>query len=141
MAESVTEPRTTIDEYSNLLHNCCQQRTRGQDPFVMPYVSVSELGKYISKVENKNLSGLDGDGNQLFKLSLPYIIDLLTFIFNLCIEKNICPSQLKKINVKSAHKTNPTNYSFVKGSRKACAHLFKRLFGKVPTLSPFLVWV
>ena len=125
MAESLTEPQTTIDEYSNLVHDFCQQRTRGQEPFVMPYLSVSELGKYISKLENKNSSGLHGDGNQLFKLSLPYIIDLLTYIFNLCIEKNIGPSQLKKMNVKYADKTNPTNYNFVKGSRKACAHLFK----------------
>ena len=70
---------------------------------------------------------------------------MLTYVFNLCIEKNVFPSELKKAKVvplpKSTDKTNPTNYSFVKGSREACAHLFKRLFGKVPTLSPFLVWV
>ena len=44
-------------------------------------------------------SGLDGISNQLLKLSLPYIIDSLTYIFNLFIEKNVFPSELKKAKV------------------------------------------
>ena len=44
-------------------------------------------------------SGLDGVSNQLLKLSLPYIIDSLTYVFNLCIEKNVFPSELKKAKV------------------------------------------
>ena len=51
---------------------------------------------------------------QLLKLSLPYTIDSLTYVFNLCIEKNVFPSELKKAKVvplpKSTDKTNPTNY-------------------------------
>ena len=47
-------------------------------------------------------------------MSLPYIIDSLTCVFNLCIEKNVFPSELKKAKVvplpKSTDKTNPTNY-------------------------------
>ena len=62
----------------------------------------------------KKSSGLDGISNQLLKLSLPYIIDSLTYVFNLCIEKNVFPSELKKARVvplpKSMDKTNPTNY-------------------------------
>ena len=50
------------------------------------HISVSELGKYISRLENKKSSGLDGISNQLLKLSLPYMIDSLTCVFNLCIE-------------------------------------------------------
>ena len=46
--------------------------------FVISYLSVLELGKYISRLENKKSSGLDGISNQLLKLSLPYIIDSLT---------------------------------------------------------------
>ena len=47
---------------------------------------------------------------------MPYIIDSLTYVFNLCIEKNVFPSELKKAKVvplpKSTDKTNPnpTNY-------------------------------
>ena len=65
------------------------KKTSGQDTFVIPYFSVSELGKYISRLKNKKSSGLDGISNQLLKLSLPYIIDSLTYVFNLCIEKNV----------------------------------------------------
>ena len=110
VSESLTEPRTNVYECSNPLH----EKTSGQDPFVIPYLSVSELGKYISRLENKISSGLDGISNQLLKLSLPYIIDSLTYVFNLCIEKNVFPSELKKAKVvplpKSTDKTNPTNY-------------------------------
>ena len=47
-------------------------------------------------------------------MSLPYIIGLLTYGFNLCIEKNVFPTELQKVKVvplpKSTDKTNPTNY-------------------------------
>ena len=113
MLESLTEPRTNVYECSNPLHDFCKQKTSGQDPFVIPYLSISELGKYISRLENKKSSGLGGISNQLLKLSLPYIIDSLTYVFNLCIEKKN-PSDLKKAKViplpKSTDKTNPTNY-------------------------------
>ena len=108
------EPRTNVYECTNPLHDFCKQKTSGQDPFVIPYLSVSELGKYISRLENKKSSGLDGISNQLLKLSLPYITDSLTYVFNLCIEKNVFPSELKKAKVvslpKSTDKTSPTNY-------------------------------
>ena len=64
--------------------------------------------------KTKKSSGLDGISNQLLKWSLPCIIDKLTYVFNLRIEKNVFPSELKKAEVvplpKSADKTNPTNY-------------------------------
>ena len=41
----------------------------------------------MSRLENKKTSGLNGISNQVLKLSLPYIIDLLTYVFNLCTEK------------------------------------------------------
>ena len=92
------------------------KKTSRQDPFVVPYLSVSELDKYISRLENKKSSGLDGRSSQLLKLSLPYVTDSLTYVFNLCTEekKKKNPSELKKANVvplpKSTDKTNPTSY-------------------------------
>ena len=85
VSESLIEPRTNVYECSNPLHDFCKQKTSGQDPFVIRYLSVSELGKYISRLENFS-SGLDGIGNQLLNLSLSYIIDSLTSIFNLYVE-------------------------------------------------------
>ena len=48
------------------------------------------------KLDNKKSSGPDGITNHLLKLSLPYIIDSLTYIFNLCIEKTIIHPSLRK---------------------------------------------
>ena len=53
VSESLIEPRTNVYECSNPLHDFCKQKTSGQDPFVIPYLSVSELGKYISRLEKK----------------------------------------------------------------------------------------
>ena len=47
-------------------------------------------------------------------MSLPYIIDSIIYIFNLCIEKNHYPSEFKKAKVipfsKTRDKTNLTDY-------------------------------
>ena len=69
---------------------------------------------YKSTLENQISSGLDGISKQLLNLSLPYITDSLTYIFNLFIEKNIFPFELKKATLvllpKFKDKTNPINY-------------------------------
>ena len=57
VSESLTEPRTNVYECSNPLHDLCKQKTSGQDPFVIPYLTVSELGKYISRLEKIVWSG------------------------------------------------------------------------------------
>ena len=118
VSESLIEPRTNVYECSYPLHDFCKQKTSGQDPFVIPYLSVSDLGKYKPRLKKK-WYGQDDISNQLLKLFLSHIIDSLTYVFNLCIErrkekrgKN--PSELKKGKVvplpKSTGKTNPTNY-------------------------------
>ena len=74
MSELLIEPRTAQILYMI----SANKTTSGQDPFVILYLSVSELGKYILKQE-KNFfsSGLNGISNQLLKLSLPYVITRL----------------------------------------------------------------
>ena len=52
VSELLIEPRTNVYECSNSLHDLCKQKTSGQDPFIIPYLSVSEIGKYISRLEN-----------------------------------------------------------------------------------------
>ena len=55
-------------------------------PICHPILSVSELGKYISKLDFFfffffKSSGLDGISDQLLKLSPPYIIDSFNLIY------------------------------------------------------------
>ena len=90
------EPRTTVYECSNPLHDFCKQKTSGQDPFVIPYLSVSELGKCTSRLENKTSSGLDGISNQLLKLSLPYIAIRLHMFLTYALRKTFVCLSLKK---------------------------------------------
>ena len=65
-------------------------------------------------MDNKRSSGPDGINNHLLNLSLPYIINSRTYIFNLCIEKNHQPSGFKKAKViplsQARDKTNLTDY-------------------------------
>ena len=51
VSESLIESKTNVFECSNPLHDFCKQKTSGQDP----YLSVSELGKYILRLENKEI--------------------------------------------------------------------------------------
>ena len=80
VAEFLAKPQSDDSECSNILHEFCERKTRGEEPFVIPYISIPELGKYISKLDNKTSSGPDGFSNHLPKLSLPYIINSLTFL-------------------------------------------------------------
>ena len=53
VSESLIEPRTNVYECSNPLHDFCKQETSGQEPFVIPHLSISRTGKYMSKLEGK----------------------------------------------------------------------------------------
>ena len=57
VSESLTEPETNVYECSNPLHDFCKQKTSGQDPFVIPYLSVSELGNMYRGWKTKKSSG------------------------------------------------------------------------------------
>ena len=71
----------------------------------IPLMAVHEMGKYISGMNNKKSSGPDEISNQLLKLASPYIAGSLTYIFNLCIEQNVFPSEFQKAKVIPLAKT------------------------------------
>ena len=50
-------------------------------------------------MNNKKSFGLDEISSQLLKLASPYIAGSLTYIFNLCIEQNVFPSEFQKEKV------------------------------------------
>ena len=113
--ESLIEPRTNVYECLNPLHDFCTQNNYPERPICYPIsLRFGTRQIHVEAGKQKKSSGLDGISNQLLKLSLPYIIDSLTCVFNLCIEKNVFPSELKKAKAvplpKSTDKTNPTNY-------------------------------
>ena len=62
-------------------------------------MTVSEVGKYMSTMENNKSMGFDGINHFLLKLALPYVIQSLTCIYNLSIASNIFPKVLKNAKV------------------------------------------
>ena len=58
--------------------------------------------------------GPDNITPHLLKIALPYIVESLTYVYNLCIEQNIFQTALKNAKVVPLSKTNdlsdPSNY-------------------------------
>ena len=102
IAETLVKSRDSPD--SDKQYSCsksfvdfCQQKTKGTDPFTIPLTAVYGMGKYISGMNNKKSSGHDEISNQL--LTLASLYSTLTYIFNVCIEQNIFPSEFQKLKV------------------------------------------
>ena len=89
------------EEYqcSDELTNFCTKRLKFDDTFIIPEITAYEVGKYVSSVGSKNTSGCDGISNKIIMLSLPYIIQHLTYVYNLCITHSCFPSDLKTAKV------------------------------------------
>lgn len=87
----------------------CQDRLSDKAHFSIPLMGVHEVGKIIESMENKKSCGLDQISSKVLKLSLPYIVDSLTYIYNLCIINNVFPTQLKGAKVIPLPKTKNAN--------------------------------
>lgn len=87
----------------------CLDKTAHAHPFKIPPIAVFEVGKHISQLSNKKSSGPDEVSNQILKISLPYIVESITYIFNLCISQNTFPTELKKAKVIPLPKSKQTD--------------------------------
>ena len=56
-------------------------------------------------MNNKKSSGPDEISNQLLKIVSAYIAGSLTYMFNMCIEQNVSPSEFQKAKVIPLAKT------------------------------------
>jgi hypothetical protein len=97
------------DAITDELRQHCSQANEGKRPFKIPPIGIHEVGKHISKLDNKKSSGLDGISNYLLKLSLPYVVESLTYIFNLCLENNFFPTAFKMAKVIPLPKSQNTS--------------------------------
>ena len=84
---------------SKNLVNFCNKKTNNTPPFSIPNITTHETAMYINKMCNKKSSGLDEISPKMLKLSLPYIIESLTYIYNISIECNVFPAALKEAKV------------------------------------------
>ena len=114
LTSKFSNDQTQTPYTSEKLSEFCSSMNSGKPTFEIPLIAVYELGRYISRLENKKSSGPDEISNKLLKLSLPYTVESLTYIFNLCIQKNTFPVAFKRAKViplpKSKITSDITNY-------------------------------
>ena len=88
----------TLQSQNRYLEDFCQERLTSLSEFKIPLLGVHEVGRYIENL-NKKSTGPDDISSSLLKLSLPYIVDSLTHIYNQCISKGIFPTEWKKAKI------------------------------------------
>ena len=99
----------TSPTVSEKLKKHCRERIPDNAYCNIPVLSVFEVGKSISKMENKRSFGNDTISSLFLKIALPYIVEPLTYIFNLCIEKSTFPASWKIAKVVPLPKTKDLN--------------------------------
>ena len=65
---------------SDELKNFCTKRLKFDDTFIILEVTANEVGEYVSSVGSKQSSGCDGISDKITLLSLPYIVQHLTYV-------------------------------------------------------------
>ena len=105
------EIREQSDNYEcsqELLEFCHDQKPPKH--FTIPFITIPEVGKLITNLRNTNAVGPDEIPVNLLKIALPHIIEPLTYVYNLCIDKQCFPSQLKEAKVIPLPKTQDTSH-------------------------------
>ena len=87
----------------------CRERLKPTDSCTIPEMAVHEVGKCIMQLKNKKSMGSDNLNAFLLKTALPYIVEPLTYIYNLCINQGVFPRILKQAKVIPLPKTKDMN--------------------------------
>ena len=105
VSKFLPDDQTKRSQYScpAKLLNFCSDRTSQNATFSIPPKSVFEIWISVSKMDNKKLTGCDGI--KLINIALPYIAEILTYIYNLCIQKKVFPNAFKRAKVIPLPKT------------------------------------
>ena len=100
---------------SSSLLDFCREKRGPSHAFHIPLLTVYEVGKLITGLTSKRYMGPDNIPTYLLKLALPYVVEPLTYIYNLCIQKNVFPKIFKTAKViplpKNTDRTDPNNFT------------------------------
>ena len=101
---------TNFSKLFNFVNNKISQNTQ----FAIPPVKMNELLQDRLNLNINKSTGTDNIGPKILKVSAPFIVSPLTYIFNRIIDSSIYPNILKNAKVspifKSGGKCLPTNY-------------------------------
>ena len=79
----------TTDNFvcSTLPSNLCGKKLKPDDSFCIPPMTVLDVSKCISTIAHNKSTGRDNINPCILKLAFPYIVEPLTYIYNLSIKK------------------------------------------------------
>ena len=96
-----------------LLEQYCTEKI-SHEASALPFMTVREVYKSLCHLKQSNTKGTDGLDGKILRLSAPFIAETLTYIHNLCIDKNTFPQVFKEAKViplfKSGDKSDPSNF-------------------------------
>jgi succinate dehydrogenase flavin-adding protein (antitoxin of CptAB toxin-antitoxin module) len=95
-------------EPSEQLKDLCMHKLDATKSFAIPLMSKDNVIMFISKLNNKKTMDVNYLNSTILKMSLPYIVDVLTFIYNLSIMKCTYPSIFKQAKITPLQKTSDT---------------------------------
>lgn len=94
-----TTPDLPEDECTDRLVSFCRRKLRASDAFSIPLLSPGQVFSMINKLDNKKSMGTDNITVHILKISIPYVLDSLTTVYNRCIQENIFPDCFKDAKV------------------------------------------
>ena len=62
-----------------------------------------DIVNHILKLNNKNSCGFDGISPRILKLSTPCVVESLTYLYNLCLDKSYFPIAFKHAKMIPLH--------------------------------------
>ena len=96
-----------------LLEQYCTEKI-SHEASALPFTTVREVYKSLCHLKQSNTKGTDGLDGKILRISAPFIGGTLTYIYNLCIDKNTFPQVFKETKViplfKSGDKSDPLNF-------------------------------
>ena len=102
-----------ITNEKNHLHYLEQNFTQSFLPLKLNNTTTHEINKIIQSLKCKDSYGYDEISNRILKISAPYILSPLTYIFNKALTTGIFPDRLKFSEVvpllKKGDSTEPSN--------------------------------
>ena len=106
---------TDLSKSNNLekLQEFCEQRNIKSLSSIPP-LTIFEVYAYLTHLKQSKTYGLDELDGNILKIAAPIITNSLTYLYNLCIDKNYFPVILKQARVIPIHKSgdnsDPSNY-------------------------------
>ena len=93
----------------NKLKDFCDTKLTESDSYFIPLLTVEDVSTLIHKLNNKKSMDIYYLNSSFLKLSLPFIVKPLTYVYNLCISTNTFPQVFKQAKVVPIPKTKDTS--------------------------------